>query len=184
MTTSRVATPGRKTKSHPNKLPESKSSHKAKPPRAVPLAKAAARPSGPQAAPEPAAAPPTVMEAVEIHFHGLEKSDAVETKIRTKVAKLKRHFSRLTACRVVLDAPNRGPAKPKILKVKIEMSVPGRKPLVVEHERVVAHVHDDMNLVLRDAFDTATRRIDEVAERLGARVRQERGRRRPAPMTL
>lgn len=127
-----------------------------------------------------AAARPSLDTA--IHFHGLEKSTAIEDKIRDKVAKLKRHFSRMTACRVVLDAPNRGAAKAKMLKVKIEMGVPGRKPLVVEHERPVAHAHEDVNLALRDAFEIATRRIDEVAEKLAARVRQERGRRRPAAL--
>jgi ribosome-associated translation inhibitor RaiA len=115
-----------------------------------------------------------------IHFHGLEKSTAIEDKVRDKIAKLKRHFSRMTTCRVVLDAPNRGSTKAKLLKVKIEVGVPGRKPLVVEHERPVAHAHEDVNLALRDAFIVATRRIDEVAEKLAARVRQERGRRRPS----
>jgi ribosome-associated translation inhibitor RaiA len=121
-------------------------------------------------------------DGVEIHFQGLEKSAALVDKIEAKIAKLRRHFGRLAACRVVLDAPNRGPAKLKTLKVKIEMSVPKRKPLVVEHERTVAHAHNDINLALRDAFIIATRRIDEAAERIGARVRQERGRRRPAPV--
>ena len=30
---------------------------------------------------------------VEIHFHGIEKSDAIEERVRWKVDKLEKHFS-------------------------------------------------------------------------------------------
>ena len=30
--------------------------------------------------------------ALDIHFHGLEKSEAIEAKVKEKVAKLQRHF--------------------------------------------------------------------------------------------
>ena len=49
---------------------------------------------------------------VEIHFHGIEKSEAVEERVREKVSKLEKHFGRMTRCRVVLEAPHRSPQKP------------------------------------------------------------------------
>ena len=118
---------------------------------------------------------------LEIHFHGLEKSDAIEARVREKVAKLQRHFDRMSACRVVLEAPHRNPAKPKVYQVKIEISVPGQQPVIVTHEREGAHAQEDLGLALRDAFETATRRVDDVAAKLSSRTKQERGRRRPAP---
>ena len=120
--------------------------------------------------------------ALDIHFHGLEKSDAVENKVREKVAKLQRHFDRMTACRVVLEAPHRNAAKAKVFQVKIEISVPSSKPIIINHEREGANAQDDLSLAIRDAFEAATRRVDEVGAKMADRAKSERGRRRPAPV--
>ena len=120
---------------------------------------------------------------LEVHFHGLEKSEAMEARVREKVEKLRRHFDRMTACRVVLEAPHRNPAKPKVFQVKIEISVPGRQPLIINHEREGAHAGEDLSLAIRDAFESATRRVDEVAAKFTDRAKQERNRRRPAPIS-
>ena len=61
---------------------------------------------------------------VEIHFHGIEKSEAIEERVRWKVSKLEKHFGRITRCRVVLEAPHRSPTKPKVYQIKIELSLP------------------------------------------------------------
>jgi putative sigma-54 modulation protein len=122
--------------------------------------------------------------ALDIHFHGLEKSDAVENKVRDKVAKLQRHFDRMTACRVVLEAPNRNAAKAKVFQVKIEISVPSGKPIIINHEREGANAQDDLSLAIRDAFEAATRRVDEVGAKMADRAKSERGRRRPAPQSI
>jgi putative sigma-54 modulation protein len=116
---------------------------------------------------------------LEIHFHGLEKSDALEARITDKVAKLRRHFDRMSACRVVLEAPHRNPAKAKVFQVKIEISVPGKNPIIITHEREGAHAQEDLGLAVRDAFETALRRVDEVAAMRDDRGKSERGRRRP-----
>ena len=92
---------------------------------------------------------------LEVHFHGLEKSDAVEMRVREKVEKLRRHFERMNGCRVVLEAPHRNPEKAKVFQVKIEISVPGRQPIIVSHEREGAHAQEDIMLAIRDAFEVA-----------------------------
>lgn len=117
--------------------------------------------------------------ALDIHFHGIEKSDALEAKVREKYSKLKRHFDRMSACRVVLEAPNRNNAKAKLFQVKIEISVPGQKPIIINHEREGGSPQDDLGLALRDAFEVATRRVDDLAAKLGDRAKSESTRRRP-----
>jgi putative sigma-54 modulation protein len=121
---------------------------------------------------------------VEIHFHGIEKSEAIEERVRWKVSKLERHFGRMTRCRVVLEAPHRSPAKPKVFQIKIEMSVPRHRPIVVSHEREGSHANEELLLALRDAFAAAVRKIDDEASKLGERTKQERGRRRPRASEL
>ncbi len=116
---------------------------------------------------------------LEIHFHGLDKSDAIETRVREKFAKLEKHFDRMNSCRVVLEAPHRNPAKAKIFQVKIEISVRGGKPIIINHERAGAHANEDLPLTIRDAFDAALRQVDELAHQMATRARSEQTRRRP-----
>jgi len=116
---------------------------------------------------------------VEVHFHGLEKSTAVEERVREKVDKLARHFDRMTHCRVVVEAPHRNPQRPKIYQIKIEVGVPGRSPIVVSHERAGGDATEELGLALRDAFEAALRKVDDVSTKLSQRSKLERGRRRP-----
>ena len=115
---------------------------------------------------------------LEIHFHGIEKSEAVEERVREKVSKLEKHFGRMTRCRVVLKVPHRSPQKPKVFQVKIEISLPRRQPIVVCHEREGAHAHEELPLAIRDAFEAALRKVDDVGAK-AIRTKLERGRRRP-----
>jgi ribosome-associated translation inhibitor RaiA len=116
---------------------------------------------------------------VEIHFHGIDKSEAIETRVREKVAKLEKHFGRMTHCRVVLEAPHRSPTKPKVYQIKIEIGMPRAQPVVVSHEREGSHAGEELPLAIREAFDVALRKIDDTASRIGARARLERSRRKP-----
>lgn len=116
---------------------------------------------------------------VEITFHGVEKSEAIETRIAEKVAALETHFSRMTSCRVVVEAPHRRSHKGKIYHVKVEVGVPGHAPIVVSNDREENHAHEDVYVALRDAFAAARRRLDDVAARMGGQAKSERGRRRP-----
>jgi putative sigma-54 modulation protein len=117
---------------------------------------------------------------VEIHFHGIEKSEAIEERVQEKVAKLAKHFGRMTRCRVVLEAPHRSPQKPKVFQIKIEISLPRRRPIVVCHEREGSHAHEELPLAIRDAFEAALRKVDDVGSK-SIRTKLERGRRRPQP---
>jgi len=117
--------------------------------------------------------------AVSIHFHGIEKSAALEELVRQKLRKLAQHFGRITSCRVVLEAPHRTPRKPKVFQIKIELGVPRRRPIVICHERVGGHAHAELPLVVRASFDAAVRRLDDMSRRISNRPRLERGRRRP-----
>jgi putative sigma-54 modulation protein len=116
---------------------------------------------------------------VEVHFHNIERSGAVETKVREKVAKLAKHFRRMTHCRVVLEVPHRTPLKPKVYQVKIEIGVPGKQPMIVCHEREGGHANAELGLAIRDAFEAALRRITGIAAKINQRTKLDRGRRRP-----
>jgi len=119
---------------------------------------------------------------VEVHFHGIQKSDAIEQRVREKVAKLARHFVRMTSCRVGIEAPQRTPQKPSVFQIKIEIGVPRRRPIVISHERKGSHANEELSRAIRDAFAVAQRKIDGIAAVIGERSKIERNRRRPRRM--
>jgi ribosome-associated translation inhibitor RaiA len=120
------------------------------------------------------------MTQIEVHFHGIEKSEAIEQRVRDKVAKLEKLSGRMTSCRVVLEATQRSALKPKVYCIKIEIGVPRQRPIVIRHERVGSHASEELTLALREAFEVASRKLDGLASKRGQRSRLERGRRRPS----
>lgn len=116
---------------------------------------------------------------VEVCFHGIEKSDALEQRVRDKATKLLSHFERMTSCRVVIEATQRSPQKPKVYRIKIEIGMPRRQPIVISHERIGSRANEELGPAIRDAFDAALRKVDGTATRVGQRAKLDRGRRRP-----
>lgn len=116
----------------------------------------------------------------EVHFHGIEKSDAVEARIHERVGKLEKHFDRLSRARVVIEASHRNHQRPLAYQIKIELTVPSKKPIIVTHTCTASQGNGDLQLAIRDAFDSAIRKIEGTARKIKQRTKVERGRRRPS----
>ena len=116
----------------------------------------------------------------EVHFHGIERSKAVEARIIEKVEKLEKHFDKLSRCRVVLEASHRNHQRPLAYQIKIELTVPSKKPIIITHECAAAQGNSDLQLAIRDAFESAMRKVEGTARKLKQRTKTERARRRPS----
>ncbi len=99
---------------------------------------------------------------MEIAFHNIDKSEWAENVIRKHVAELERIYTRLITCRVRVErrAQNSRHSIPPV--VRIEMSVPGHKDLVVAHEpdhlqRKFQAPH--LQTAIKEAFRIAERRL-------------------------
>jgi ribosome-associated translation inhibitor RaiA len=119
---------------------------------------------------------------VDVHFHGIAKSEAIEQQVRDKVAKLGKHFGRMTSCRVGIEVPQRNAQKAKVYRIKIEIGMPRRSPIVISHERVGSQANEELGLAIRAAFEAALRKVDGTVAKIGQRSKLERGRRRPRPV--
>jgi cold shock CspA family protein/ribosome-associated translation inhibitor RaiA len=71
---------------------------------------------------------------VEIAFHNMEPVDWAADEVRARTAKLEKLYPRLTGCRVRVERRARNPNDTVPPVVRIEMSVPGYKDIVVAHE--------------------------------------------------
>lgn len=102
---------------------------------------------------------------VQIVFHEVAHSQALESLIREKAAKLAAIFPRLMRCHVSIEQPHRHKQQGKPFNIRIAMHVPGGE-LVVNRDQ-----HEDVYVALRDAFDAARRQIEEYAQKMRREVK-------------
>lgn len=103
----------------------------------------------------------------QIIWQNLAPSDKSEVKIRKHIAKLEKFCDRLSACRVVIEVPHRHHHQGNIYHVQLNLTVPGTE-LIVNRQPPAQQAHEDLNLAIRDAFESAERQLQEYA-------RQQRG---------
>lgn len=117
---------------------------------------------------------------VQIAFHGIDKSDAVEKRIRERVDKLENYFDRITGCRVVVEAHHKSHSNLNTnaapFHISIHLSVPG-EDLVVRRDPKETKAHEDVLIAIRDSFETMERRLKDYARKL-----KETNRRREVPI--
>ena len=94
---------------------------------------------------------------LQITYHGMSRSDALDTRIRDKAAKLEEFYPRITSCRIVVEERDRHHHKGRQFTVSIDLRVPGREVFVGRDH------HEDVYVAVRDAFDAAARRLEDVA---------------------
>jgi ribosomal subunit interface protein len=101
-------------------------------------------------------------QPLQIVFHGMDRSDALEDAVRRKVDHLERFAGDILACRVVLDEVQKHKHQGRPFGVRIDLTVAGRELVVNRVE------HEDVHIALRDAFDDMKRQLEDA-------VRQRRG---------
>lgn len=99
---------------------------------------------------------------LQVTFRNMPLSEAIEAKIHEKAAKLDKYFSRIMSCRVVVEESQRRQHQGKLFSVHIDITVPGKEMAVTREE------NEDPYVAVRDAFNSAGRRLEEHA-------RQRRG---------
>lgn len=114
---------------------------------------------------------------LEIRFHNLEPSPAMEAAIRERASKLDRLYDRLTSCRVSVEAPHRQHRKGNLYEVHVELGVPGGTLAVTRepHRPHEKYASPDVYKTLRDAFDAAERRLLDYKRRLNGDVKIHAG---------
>jgi ribosomal subunit interface protein len=92
-------------------------------------------------------------------------SKAIEEKINAKAAKLDKYFDRIMSCRVVVEESQRRQHQGKLFSVHIDITVPGKELAVTREE------NEDPYVAVRDAFNNATRLLEEHARRKRGEVK-------------
>ena len=106
---------------------------------------------------------------IQIAFHGIDKSEAVENRIQERVGKLENYFDRITSCRVVVESHHKSHsnlnANAAPFHISVHLSVPGEE-LVVRRDPKETKSHEDIHVAIRNTFDTMERRLKNYAAKL------------------
>jgi len=92
---------------------------------------------------------------VHITMEDMPHSAALDARIREKVAKLEKICPRLTSCRVVVAAPHHHHQHRKLFTVRLNIMLPGGEVVVTRDN------HEDVYVLLRDAFVAARRELEK-----------------------
>jgi ribosomal subunit interface protein len=96
---------------------------------------------------------------IQITFHGLANSPALEAAIRERADKLDRFHHHVMSCRAVVEEVARHKNQGKEFAVRLDIKVAGGEVAVNrEHS-------EDAFVAVRDAFDAARRQLEDLARR-------------------
>lgn len=97
-----------------------------------------------------------MVQALNIKFHNLPASEAVEADIRKRAEKLYQISDRIMRCDVTVEANGKHKHQGHLYEVRIDLTVPGAE---IALNRI--HPNEDVYIAVRDAFDAVTRKLKE-----------------------
>jgi ribosomal subunit interface protein len=104
---------------------------------------------------------------LEIRFHDMEPSAAIEKAVRAHAEKLEQFADDIVSCHVAVEAPHKHHRRGKLFHIVVDVRLPGGE-VVASRDPAAHHAHEDLFVALRDAFKAVRRQLQD-------RVRTRRG---------
>jgi cold shock CspA family protein len=114
--------------------------------------------------PEPESERGAMKLPVQIAFHNMPHHADIASAIRAQAEWLENYSDRIMSCRVVVDRPHLHHKDGNLYQIRIDLKVPGRE-LAVKRGQGQQTDSQDLNLMIRDAFDEARRQLEDHARR-------------------
>jgi len=111
---------------------------------------------------------------LEIHFHQMAHSEALEARIREKAARLDSFCDHIMRCRVVVELPHKHHEHGNHYQVRIDLTVPGDE-LVVSRTAAEHAQARDIEATIGEAFDAARRQLEDYSRRHRHEVKTHAG---------
>jgi len=113
---------------------------------------------------------------LQVSFKSIPNTAAIEGLIYEKASKLERVCDHLSSCRVAVERPLKHPEDGNPYRVRIDMTVPPGHEVVVKNEPGGSKTKAPLDVVIRDTFDTASRRLKKLVALQQGRVKTHAGR--------
>ncbi len=101
---------------------------------------------------------------LQISFHHMEPSEAIEAVIRNRAAHLDTFAGDIMSCRVVVEPAGKHHRNGNLYEVRIDLTVPGEE-IAVTREPSAHTAYRDIRVAIRDAFDAARRKLEDYVRR-------------------
>ncbi len=107
---------------------------------------------------------------LQITFRNMETSEALESYIRERAAKLDSICENMVGCRVVVEAPHKHQRKGGLFHASIDITLP-KETIVINREPDQHKSYHDAHVVVRDVFDSAERKLRGIVDRKKGEVK-------------
>jgi ribosomal subunit interface protein len=115
---------------------------------------------------------------LQITFHEVAHSDAVERYVRQRAAKLDTFARRIVACRVAIELPHRHSKHGGHYRVRIDIALPGGE-IVITHAPDADPSYEDPYAAIDACFAEARRKLHEFTRRQRGDVKSHGSAQRP-----
>lgn len=112
-----------------------------------------------------------MQQPIQLTFRNVPESDALKQLILNEAEDLEHFYSRITHCRVVVEAPHQKHQKGNLYHVTVHLTVPG-KTLVVTRNPDAHFAHKDCYLAIREAFHEMRRQLQDFIRMQREPIRQ------------
>jgi ribosome-associated translation inhibitor RaiA len=106
----------------------------------------------------------TMQLPLQVSFRHMEHSDALEALVREKARRLDKFAGDIMSCRVVIEPAGKHHEYGNLYQVRIDLTLAGEE-IAVTREPGEHAEYKDIHVALRDAFDTARRRLEDYVRR-------------------
>jgi cold shock CspA family protein len=101
---------------------------------------------------------------LQISFHQMDRSPAIEATIREKAARLDTFASHIMSCRVVVELAGKHHVHGNQYNIRIDITLPGDE-VVATREPAEHKEYKEVAIAIRDAFDSAARQLEDYVRR-------------------
>lgn len=107
----------------------------------------------------------------QVAFRGITPSPELDAEVRGRIADLEEFCDHMTSCHVVVEAPHHHHRKGNLYRVRIHVAVPHQE-LVVDREPPEHQAAEELEVAIRDAFDSMRRRIEDYVREVRGDVKR------------
>ncbi len=102
---------------------------------------------------------------VEVSYRNIPKEEEVDLLIQEKIRKLDEMFPGIVSCRIAIEKPQEHQRSGRAYRVRLEIKAPRNHTIVVTRPSGEGDMHESLDMVIRQAFEAARRRMQAFAER-------------------
>lgn len=100
----------------------------------------------------------------EISYRGVNKTEALETLVAEKIARLEKFYREISSCHLSIEKVHDHPESGSPYRVRLDITVPEDREIVVDKSPDQGVQYKPLEAIIRDAFDIADRQLKELNE--------------------